>query len=69
MKQLNLNVEGMSCGHCVKRVTDALSQLDGVDEVSVSLEEKSAKIVAQEDFDTAAAVAAVKDAGYDATAA
>jgi Cu+-exporting ATPase len=69
MKNVNLNIEGMSCGHCVGRVTDALSQLEGVDEVSVSLEEKSARIVAHDGFDPNEAVVAVKEAGYDASAA
>jgi copper chaperone CopZ len=32
-----LNVDGMTCDHCVRAVTDELSALDGVDEVSVAL--------------------------------
>lgn len=34
-------VEGMSCGHCVKRVENALKSIDGVVSVEVSLEGKS----------------------------
>ncbi len=69
MKEVNLHVEGMSCGHCVGRVTDALSHLDGVDQVEVSLEEKSAHFTAQDGFNPDTAVAAVKEAGYEATPA
>jgi len=30
-------VDGMTCGHCVSSVTDAVSAIDGVDSVSVDL--------------------------------
>ncbi|WP_027184852.1 heavy-metal-associated domain-containing protein [Desulfovibrio inopinatus] len=31
-------VKGMSCEHCVKSVTEALSKIDGLKNVSVNLE-------------------------------
>jgi copper chaperone len=31
MEDLTLQIDGMSCGHCVARVKKALSNLDGVD--------------------------------------
>ncbi|MCA1944155.1 MAG: cation transporter [Desulfovibrio sp.] len=33
-----ITVVGMSCMHCVKSVTEALSRLDGVQQVQVNLE-------------------------------
>ena len=69
MKNLRLNIEGMSCGHCVGRVKEALAGLQGVAEVDVSLDENSARIQTQDDFDVNAAITAVKQAGYEATAA
>lgn len=30
MERLTLNVSGMSCGHCVARVTTALRNIDGL---------------------------------------
>jgi copper ion binding protein len=39
-----LSVEGMSCQHCVKAVTDALSALPGVEKVKVDLKKGEAKI-------------------------
>ncbi len=33
----NVTVEGMTCGHCVKAVTDEISGLDGVNDVTVDL--------------------------------
>lgn len=62
-----LRVEGMSCGHCVKHVTEALKGVKGVKEASVSLESASAQVT----FDAAKAtrellVKAVCAAGYQA---
>lgn len=33
MKNIILNVEGMACGGCEKRIQNALSKVDGVKEV------------------------------------
>ena len=38
MKNITLDVEGMSCDHCVSAITGGLMDLDGVKEVNVSLE-------------------------------
>lgn len=37
MERLTLNISGMSCGHCVARVTKALSSVDGVDVKDVKI--------------------------------
>ena len=39
-----ISIEGMSCGHCVSAVTDALNKLEGVKSVEVNLENKNAVI-------------------------
>jgi copper chaperone len=63
-----LKVEGMSCMHCVKAVTDALAAVPGVERVrEVSLEKKQAVVEGSAVAD--ALVAAVKEAGYQAEAA
>lgn len=43
MKKI-IYIKGMSCGHCVNHVKEALSELDGVLDVKVSLEDKKAEI-------------------------
>ena len=35
--QTNVNVSGMTCGHCVSSVSEELEALNGVEEVSVDL--------------------------------
>lgn len=39
-----INIEGMTCGHCVGRVSKALSSIDGVSNVDVNLDEKKALV-------------------------
>jgi copper ion binding protein len=58
-------IEGMSCGHCVKHVKDALSELNGVTGVDVNLEEKYAVLEANVDVKDEQIKFAVDDAGYD----
>jgi copper chaperone len=62
---VELKIEGMSCMHCVKAVTDALSQVPGVTDVrEVSLEKGAATVEGSPEPE--ALVAAVKEAGYEA---
>ena len=63
-----LKIEGMTCNHCVKAVTEALGQVQGVDKVvEVSLEQEQA--VVSGNADAAALIAAVAEAGYEAQVA
>lgn len=39
-----INVDGMSCGHCVKSIEEAVGNLNGVGKVSVSLQEKKVSV-------------------------
>ena len=61
-------VYGMTCGHCVKRVTKVLEKLPGVTEVQVSLDDSRASFSYDPELlEIPAAVAAVEDAGYPTT--
>lgn len=62
---LELDITGMTCDHCVRAVTEAISGIDGVKDAKVSLDEKKA-VVEGENFDTAAIVAAIEEEGYTA---
>lgn len=67
METTVLKVEGMSCGGCVKSVTNVLSALPGVTKAEVSLENKSARVeyeagrVTREDMKRA-----IAEAGFEA---
>lgn len=66
---LILKVRGMTCGHCVARVERALRGIDGVANVEVSLGEQRATIAYDDaKIGAPALIAAVEDAGYEASA-
>lgn len=44
METTIIKVEGMSCGGCVKSVTNVLTALPGVAKAEVSLDDKQARI-------------------------
>lgn len=60
-----IKIEGMSCGHCEKRVLDALSSVSGLKIIRVSAAEDLAEIEYEDDAVLQAAFAAIEDAGYD----
>lgn len=39
MKQVKLNVQGMSCGHCINSIEGNVGKLKGVESVKVHLNE------------------------------
>jgi copper chaperone len=62
-----MKVEGMTCNHCVMRVTKALEGLDGVKTAKVNLDKKEAEVLFKGDrLDSGVLVKAVEDAGYKA---
>ncbi|MBB6624141.1 heavy-metal-associated domain-containing protein [Clostridium gasigenes] len=58
-------VEGMSCGHCVNHVKEALSELNGVTSVTVDLDAKTAIIEVSVDVNDEDIKFAIDDAGYE----
>ena len=57
-------VEGMSCGHCVNHVSEALKEI-GAKDVVVSLEGKLAIAEISDNITDDAIKLAIEDAGYD----
>ncbi len=48
MQNVTLNVQGMSCGHCVKAVEGSVGQLEGVQQVTVKLADAQVEITFNE---------------------
>lgn len=63
-----LDVKGMMCQNCVKHVKDALLQTQGVLEVDVNLEEKTATVTVAENTVDQVLQKAVEGAGYEVEA-
>jgi copper chaperone CopZ len=66
MPQTQLAVSGMTCDHCVRHVTDAISKVAGVHSVAVKLAEGIAVIESGDSLDLQAVKEAVVAAGYSA---
>ena len=64
MSTIELNVQDMTCGACVKHVTHALSPLPGVEAVEVDLQ--AGRVRVSGNPESAALIAALDDAGYPA---
>ena len=64
-----LKIEGMMCNHCVMHVQKALSAVPGVAEVTVSLEEKNAKVNLNQNVSDDVFRTVIEDAGYQLTEA
>lgn len=65
---IQLKIEGMTCGHCVMGVKQALAAVPGVQgTVEVDLASGRAKVDGS--ADAAALIAAVEEEGYSATLA
>jgi copper chaperone len=69
VEQIKLQVEGMTCGGCVKSVQNALTARDGVSEASADLDSATVTV----DFNPAviqesAIRDTIEDAGFDVAA-
>lgn len=65
MQTEHLNVTGMSCGGCTRKVTSALTGLIGVSDVKVSLATGEATVQYDEQLTSPGILkSAIKDAGY-----
>jgi copper chaperone len=61
MSEVTLNIDGMHCGACVKRVTQTLERIPGAEVIEVRI--GAARMKTE---DPAQAVAALAKAGYTA---
>jgi copper ion binding protein len=60
-----LFIEGMSCGHCVAHVEEALKEMCGVTSAKVSLQDKSAVVELAHDVEDNKFKEAIEEAGYE----
>ncbi len=63
-KEITLSVKGMMCGHCEKRVKDALEALPFVESATPDFNTGEVKVILCGENDLKAVKKAVKDAGY-----
>ena len=58
-------VKGMTCEHCVRSVTEEVSEVPGVSAVDVDLAGGRVTVTSEQAVDDAAVRAAVIEAGYE----
>lgn len=59
-----IKIEGMACQNCVKHVKAALEQIEGIQQVQVSLEEKQATILVDKEVEEEEIKKVIEEAGY-----
>ena len=59
-----INVDGMSCSHCAKKIENSLKEIDGVVKVSVNLDKKEVIITSKFEIDTNLLRKKIEDLGY-----
>ena len=65
MDRHTYTVTGMTCGHCARSVTDEITAIDGVTDVTVDLRSGAVAVTSRHPLDEAQVRAAVEEAGYD----
>jgi copper chaperone len=65
MAQSIFNVDGMSCEHCVKAITKAVSTLPGVSDVAVDLKAKTVTVEHDSALPTDKIKYEIEEQGYD----
>lgn len=61
------NVQGMTCGHCVKAVTRAVQEQDAAAQVEVDLATRQVRV--QSVLEAPQLLAAIREEGYEAQVA
>ncbi|KAF6573665.1 copper ion binding protein [Paenibacillus sp. SEL3] len=64
MAQVTLNVEGMSCNHCVKAVEGALEKVGATGKVSLEMKQVNVEYD-ESKLNVEALKTAIEDQGYD----
>ena len=66
MQNVTLNVQGMSCGHCVKSIEGSVGSLAGVEQVTVNLQNATVDVAFNEAQVTVEQIKeTIDDQGYD----
>lgn len=68
MTEQTLNVQGMSCGHCVNSIEGSVGALNGVESVNVHLQDGKVELIFdREKVDLQDIIEAIEEQGYNVT--
>jgi len=60
-----VKIAGMSCDHCLRRVQNALSSMNGVSDIRIDLKEGTAAFSGTDSLEDEGIREVIEDAGYD----
>lgn len=62
--QITLQVQGMSCGHCVSAIENSVGAMNGVQKVNVELNNGTVDVEYNNDVDVQKITDTIEDQGY-----
>lgn len=65
MKEIEINVKGMVCGGCEKRVRNAVSSIEGVENVIANHETGKVDVAYKDNIDVQAIKEKIEDIGFE----
>ncbi len=65
MKKIVLQIQGMTCQHCVQAVQKAIESVEGTDDVQVDLQSGEAEFFLEDEAQLDHVKQAIQDAGYE----
>lgn len=65
MKEIKINIKGMVCGGCQKRVENALGNIEGVEKVIANYKDGTVLIISNKEIDKAIFNEKIEDIGFE----
>lgn len=65
MNTITLNVPDISCGHCKSSIEGAVSELEGIDSVEVTIDARTVAVTYADDLSLETIVGAIEEQGYE----
>ncbi len=63
-EKIIIKIDGMSCSHCAKKVSDSLSSIKDISKVKVDVQEKQATITVIKDIEDKLLKETIENLGY-----
>lgn len=65
MKEIKINIKGMVCGGCQKRVENALGNIEGVEKVIANYKDGTVLIISNKEIDKTIFNEKIEDIGFE----
>ena len=65
MKEIKINIKGMVCGGCQKRVENALGNIEGLEKVTANYKDGTVLIISNKEIDKTIFNEKIEDIGFE----